>query len=336
LSWLGLDSLFLPKLDWIQVEVTSQCNAACVYCPHTVYREQWASRHLPLATFRQLLPVFAKTRLVYLQGWGEPFLNPHLLEMIALAKQAGCQVGTTTNGMLLDGETVVKLAQSGIDLVAFSLAGVDERNDTLRRGTSLKKVLAAMEELHRAKENLGHSKPAIHIAYMLLRSGMADLAKLPLILRSLGVSQVVISILDFVPQLELEAETVLPAEEREYRELKALFRELEELAEPFGLKVHYQIKEPGEKRLLCPENVQRALFVGSDGSVAPCVFTNLPLAGPVTCAFRGQELPYRRLTFGNLEELSFPAIWRQKAYLNFRRSSFTGKLLSLCQNCLKM
>jgi MoaA/NifB/PqqE/SkfB family radical SAM enzyme len=331
-----LASLLMTRLDWVQVEVTSYCNAACIYCPHSVYQGQWASRHLPLATFRQLLPVFAKTRLVYLQGWGEPFLNPDFFEMIALAKQAGCQVGTTTNGMLLDAEKIIKLVESGLDLVAFSLAGTDKENDSIRQGTSLKKVLAAIEELHQAKEKLGRSKPAIHIAYMLLRSGMADLAKLPLVLQGLGVSQVVVSTLDFVARLELEAETVLTEKAGEYRELKALLRELEELAEPFGLKVHYQIKEPGERRLFCPENVQRALFVGSDGSVAPCVFTNLPLAGPVTYAFKGKELPYRRLTFGNLHELSLPAIWRQPAYAQFRRSFFTGNLVSLCQHCFKL
>ncbi len=336
MGWLELDSLFMPKLDWVQVEVTSYCNAACIYCPHSVYQGQWVNRHLPLATFRQLLPVFAKTRLVYLQGWGEPFLNPDFFEMIALAKQAGCQVGTTTNGMLLDAEKIIKLVESGLDLVAFSLAGTDEENDSIRRGTSFKKILEAIQALRQAKEKLGRSKPAIHIAYMLLRSGMADLAKLPLTLQGLGVSQMVISTLDFVPRKELEAERIMLEQDQEHKELKARLGELEQLADPFGLTVHYQIKEPGERRLLCPENVQRALFVGSDGSVAPCVFTNLPLSGWATYIFKDQERPYRRLIFGNLDDLSFPAIWRQKPYLNFRRSFFTGKLISLCQSCLKM
>ena len=102
MPWRWLNPLLRPRLDWIQVEVTSYCNAACVYCPHTVYQGHWASRHLPLTTFAKLLPALARARLVYLQGWGEPLLHPDFFNMVALAKQAGCRVGTTTNGMLLD------------------------------------------------------------------------------------------------------------------------------------------------------------------------------------------------------------------------------------------
>jgi MoaA/NifB/PqqE/SkfB family radical SAM enzyme len=336
LPFLRLASLLMARLDWIQVEVTSHCNAACLYCPHTVYREQWAGRHMSLATFRQLLPAFAKSSLVYLQGWGEPFLNPDIFDLIALAKQASCQVGTTTNGMLLDADKIIKLVESGLDLVAFSLAGTDEENDASRRGTSLQKVLEVMAGLKQAKEKLGRSKPAIHVAYLLLRSGLANLVKLPLILQGLGVSQVVVSLLNFVPRQDLEAENVRPETAEEYHELKARLDEVTQLAEPFGMRVHYHLKAPGERQLLCPENVQRALFVGADGSIAPCVFTNLPLAAPVTYVFQGQELPYRRLTFGNLQDLSLPAIWRQRPYANFRRAFFTGRPPAPCQACARL
>jgi hypothetical protein len=67
--WPILTNLFTPRFDWIQVEVTTHCQASCTYCPHTVYREHWAGRHLALATFRRLLPVLKRARLVHLQGW---------------------------------------------------------------------------------------------------------------------------------------------------------------------------------------------------------------------------------------------------------------------------
>ena len=52
-TWLG--RIFAPSLDWIQAEVTSACNAACTYCPRTVYRDAWLDRDLPLETFERLL-----------------------------------------------------------------------------------------------------------------------------------------------------------------------------------------------------------------------------------------------------------------------------------------
>ena len=96
--WPGLTNLFYPRLDWIQVEVTTHCQAACWYCPHTVYRDHWDSRHLDPATWRGILPALKRARLVHLQGWGEPLLHPDFFTLVSQAKAVGCQVGTTTNG----------------------------------------------------------------------------------------------------------------------------------------------------------------------------------------------------------------------------------------------
>ncbi len=69
-------NLLAPFLDWIQVEVTSHCNAQCTYCPHAVFGEFWQNRHMPLDLYRKLSRAFRRTSLVYLQGWGEPLLHP--------------------------------------------------------------------------------------------------------------------------------------------------------------------------------------------------------------------------------------------------------------------
>lgn len=335
MSWPDFSWLLMPKLDWVQVEVTSWCNAACVYCPRTVYRNNWANRHMSLETFDKIFPIFSKTKLVFLQGWGEPLLHPEFFHLATLAKKAGCRVGLTTNGMLFDGEKLSRLVGLGIDVVAFSLAGSGPENDRVRCGTRLPQVLAAIRGLNAAKTKRGASRPEINVAYMLLKSGLPDLEQLPGVLQGSGVSQVVISTLDFVAAKELEGETLMPGNDQEYEQLNGRLAGLVERGRVSGLKIHYQLKDPSQRQLLCPEKVQRSLFVAADGRVSPCVFTNLPVKQG-TYASKGRERPYRRLTFGNVKELPIPAIWRQKAYSNFRRSFFTGKLISLCQNCLKM
>jgi MoaA/NifB/PqqE/SkfB family radical SAM enzyme len=282
-----------------------------------------------------MMPSLAKARLVYLQGWGEPFLNPDFFSMVALAKQAGCRVGATTNGMLLDGAKIGQLVDSGLDVLAFSLAGGTRTNDRFRRGAALGRVLETMEALRLAQEKAGRSRPAIHIAYLLLRSGIPDLAELPRLWAGLGVEEVVVSTLDFVPSQELESEAIRPQRGGKYEEVKARLDELAEAGRRGGIKVHYQLKEPGERVLLCPEKVHQALVVGADGQASPCAFLNLPV-GPVTYCAQGQEQPYRRLTFGSLPDHSLAALWRQRAYTNFRNSFFTGKLLRPCQICAKM
>jgi len=159
LPWKWFQNLTKPRWDWIQVEVTTCCNASCWYCPRTVYQDRWPNRHLSLETFKRLLPAFSQTGLVYLQGWGEPLLNTDFFTMTALAKTAGCRVGTTTNGMLLDIPKMEQLVGLGVEVVALSLAGTDEKNDGFRQGTSLDKVLEVLESFRKVKERHGSARP---------------------------------------------------------------------------------------------------------------------------------------------------------------------------------
>lgn len=333
-SWPDFSSFLTPKFSWIQVEVTSFCNASCVYCPRTVYGDAWQSRHLPLSAFQNLLPALARAELTYLQGWGEPFLNPDFFTFLALAKKAGCRVGTTTNGMLLDSKIINLLVESGMDVIAFSLAGLNEINDAARRVTSCSKVLEAIGALNRAKARAGSRRPQINIAYLLLRSGLSDLEKLPRALQGLGLAEVVINTLDFVAAGHLLPEC-LPQSLEEEAELEARLQDLAQEAKGYGTHLSWRLRPPGERALLCPENVQRSLVVSADGEVSPCVFTNLPVSGANYLA-HGVEVPYRRLVFGNINERPLGAIWRQPAYANFRRSFYTGKLAPPCRNCRKL
>ncbi len=163
------------RFDWIQVEVTTFCNAACIYCPRTAYRTVWQNRHLSMETFMRLAPAFRRTGHVHLQGWGEPFMHPRFFEMAAVAKTAGCHVGTTTNAGLFNQEIISKVVESGIDLVAFSLAGTGEENDRIRKGTRMEQVLTAIRALSMEKEKRHVQTPAVHLAYMLFKAGLRSL-----------------------------------------------------------------------------------------------------------------------------------------------------------------
>jgi MoaA/NifB/PqqE/SkfB family radical SAM enzyme len=300
-----------------------------------VYREHWDSRHLAVATLRDLLPILKRARLVHLQGWGEPFLHPDFFTMVSLARQGGCQVGTTTNGMLLTADSLRRVVDLEMAVVAFSLAGVGESNDAVRRGTRFATVLEKIETLNEIKARKGASVPNVHVAYMLLSSGFNDLALLPQALAGLGVSQVVVSTLDFVADPSLAQESLRLAASEEYREAAARLEELADRGRRQGLEIHGQLPPPGARRHSCSENIARALCVAADGAVAPCVFLNLPVEAE-THVTREGERPYRNLRFGMVEEdQSLLRIWRSPDYREFRRIWARGNTPLACRGCLK-
>lgn len=329
--WWDLQTM--SPLDWMQIEVTTRCNASCLYCPRTTYRHSWDNRDISFENFKTLLPVMADTKMVHLQGWGEPFLHPHLFEMIASVKKTGCKVGTTTNGMLLDRDIISRLVQSGMDHVAFSLTGIGEKNDLVRHGTQFSRILQAISDLTAQKRKLRSETPTISVAYLLLRSHLPDIDKLIPDLARTGVQQVVISTLDFVAQKNLWNERLSPENQSQYQELKTLYDKLRQEADQKGIDLYYNLVLPGAEGGSCTENPRRALFVSSDGHVSPCVFANIPATG-LSHVVGGEECGYKKLTFGCIAGEPLPAIWKNRRYDEFRKS-FESRPHPLCRKCPK-
>lgn len=324
-----------PSLDWIQVEVSSHCPADCKYCPRHAYARNWKARHMPVSVFENLVPAFRKARLVYLQGWGEPFTHPDFFDMLRVAKSAGCRVGTTTSGTRIDEAMAARLVEYGIDIMAFSLAGTREVNDSIRGKNQFDAVRRATRFLHQAKNMRQQEKPAIHIAYMLLYSHMDDLNQMLDFFADIREDQVVVSSLSLVTRKEWIKEARLADSEAEWNDLIRRMQMTMEQASQKGVNLHVNLVSPFAPPRPCYENVGRALFVGSDGEVSPCVMTGIPAAKENYCDFNNNAILLPYLTFGNIQMRSLNEIWRQPAYREFRRLHATGRLPAICRQCLK-
>lgn len=338
--WAGraaefLSDFFMPSLDWIQVEVTSFCNAACVYCPRTVYQSAWQAQHMPLELFKRLIPAFRKTNLVYLQGWGEPLLHPHFFEMARIAKDCGCLVGTTTNGMLFTDGTAGQVVGQGLTFVAFSLAGTTDDQDEIRRGTRLKEVLSAIRLLDEHKRRHESALPEIHVAYIWLRSQLDRIKDLPTLLEGTGASHVVVTTLDFVPCHALAGEVLRARNAEEENFLRSVAAKVAEEGERCGLKIAFRLvstrRMPGE----CTENVAGSCFVSSRGLVSPCVFKNIPVREG-GCMGEGDLHPVEGFSYGDLNSRGISRIRAGKVCRNFLNDHASGRFPLSCAGCPKL
>ena len=329
------DRLFRPTLDWVQVEINTDCDSKCVYCPRAVLGEAWPERRMSMETFVSILPLKARydveraPTLVHLQGWGEPFLHPQFFDMVAHAKRGGYRVSTTSNGNLMDAALAERLVAAGFETLAFSLAGVDARNDKIRRGTSIERVMQAVATVDRVKRQRGTDRPAVNIAYMLLRSGLDAIERLPGFFGGAGIDTVVVSTLGLVPSPGLAKEAILPADDDEYRVLEERCDAAAEEAARHGFSLHFQLPRPGPRTGFCRENVSSALVVSAQGLVTPCVLSRFP-AQPDDASYGD---PF---VFGDLATQSMREIWWSRRYLGFRRSFRAGTPPERCGSCIKL
>jgi MoaA/NifB/PqqE/SkfB family radical SAM enzyme len=323
-----------PMLEWMQIEVTSRCNAACVYCPRTVYRNSWLNRDFPPDLFESLLTSMRKVRIVHLQGWGEPFLNPEIFSMIRTARQAGCEVYTTTNGTLLTDKIIEEIINSGLSLISFSLAGFGSNNARIRPGTDSEEVINSVKRLNMKKMELGKKYPKIHLSYILLNSTIQDISLIHEKLSGTGIEDVIISTLDFIPDENLQNEAIRPGSGSNYSYILNELNRAVELCSKAGLKLYYRLPSPDILNPLCTENVLKSAYIGSGGDVFPCAYMALSVS-EVLYMSDGRMVPYNGFSTGSLVETSFPKIWHGNDSRQFRNSFFTGGYFPMCRACPK-
>ena len=196
----------------MQVEVSSVCACRCTYCPHTTKKDVWQSRLMSAETFAALWPLMRQCGRVHLQGWGEPFLHPRFMDFVSVARRAGCAVSTTTCGQHMDESLAAAIVDSGMDVVAFSLAGTDEASNASRQGIPFSRVCEAircLQEVRRKKQGV-HLE--VHLAYLLLPSQLEAVKRLPELMEELDVHCAVVSTMDYIASPELAVEAYSPEE----------------------------------------------------------------------------------------------------------------------------
>lgn len=309
--------------DCLQVEVTSYCSGHCLYCPHTTRRTTWRSRHMSAETFAALHPLVSRARRVHLQGWGEPLRNPLFFSFATAAHRVGCAVSTTTCGLGMDTATAQKLVDGTLDIVAFSLTGVDAQSNAVREGIPFAKVVAGIARLREAKRQAKSALPHIHLAYLMLASQGERVAELPALMHGLGISVTVISTLDYIAAPEWAHEAFCPGDARSGQALTVLRRAAAQAAAD-GRHILYGL--PGKTPLKeCAEGIQSSLYVDAEGTLSPCVYCNPPTT----------EADPDRHVFGDVTHTPPLELWKAPAFRRFREAQASGTPGPLCAACPK-
>ena len=94
---------------------------------------------MDLDLYKSLSRDFSSVEEIDLTGSGEPLMNKNLDQMVRIAKDSGCRVGFSTNGVLLTPDRFDGLLDAGLDWVAFSIdAATSETYQKIRIGASFR------------------------------------------------------------------------------------------------------------------------------------------------------------------------------------------------------
>lgn len=340
-----------PDLDWVQVEITTKCNAECIYCPHIFFKK---TTDMPMGLFSRILTFLKNTRLVYLQGWGEPLLNQDIFEMIRLCKVKGKQVGFTTNGTLLDDQTIRALVELKLDILCVSLAGATSNtHDRIRNGNKFEKIISNLLLLRQIKYMKGTTLPRLHLAYIMLKSNFEEIRNVVSLAKMLDTKQVVASNLTLIINENLYEEALFN-NVVDCGYYHSVLSGIKEKALTEDIIFDYRNPILLNRLQQCRENINYSSVIDVEGNVSPCVFTMPSLYKNMECGnnkipvhyFKNETWPVYGINFGNITCESFTEIWENKEYSNFRKIfniSKRGikhlssiKIPDCCKSCYKI
>jgi len=125
-----------------RVQTTTACNARCRICARSSFQLPAAMMADEVWTVVLERLLEAGVRSVDLQWFGEPFLDPKLLDRMCELKRHGLEVYTFTNGSLLSPATAVRLIEAQVDHLNISIDGFSrEVYEDIRRGLVYEEVL---------------------------------------------------------------------------------------------------------------------------------------------------------------------------------------------------
>jgi radical SAM protein with 4Fe4S-binding SPASM domain len=160
------DALDISKKRLLAVffETTDFCNARCIMCGAKQMRRK--RQTMPMNIYQMAVEQFAQANghSTMLSAFGEPLLDPHVIERVAFARKFPTikNIGFSTNGSLLTAKEYRALAEAGLTSLSISVDGFSkETYERVRVGLSFETLGENISEMLTAHKAMGRP---IHIS----------------------------------------------------------------------------------------------------------------------------------------------------------------------------
>ena len=313
------DKMFEPKLFkkrlWrlFQVESAIACNLKCVMCPWRGMAEEAENRGIMTpAVWEAIRPYLDRVQSIDFTGGGEPLLQPKLVEWIEDAKNAGCETGFLSNGLLLTEEKLKKILDAGINWICISMDGATaEMYNKIRVGSDFERVCQNVANIARLRTG---NIPKTMINFVLMDMNVHQMEEIVRLADRLGVDQVNFKQCDVIRGQAGKGFGLFASKEtREIRRLQKSLNKARRLAKKLDVRTTAFAFTP-QQLPVCEQDPRDSLFIRYDGTVAPCI--NLALGGPTT--FLGEEVTMPSVHYGRLPGDDLMDLWETQSCQLYR------------------
>ncbi len=176
----------IAKPQWIYVSLSHKCTYACQMCGVVkILNGHELHPDLVKKAFDEIA-LWKWPSIITLTG-GEPFLRKDIFRLIDYSVSKGLKIEAVSNGYLINEDLASKIISSGLQNIAISLDGAEEKtHDRIRQKGAFKKAINAITNLVRAKKEIGGG-PQISVWTTIMKENINELFDIVTLARDLGV-----------------------------------------------------------------------------------------------------------------------------------------------------
>lgn len=289
--------------DVVRIESAGLCNFRCMHCPTGI--DSNSRRALTLEMFAAIVKQFEKEhfipRVVVLYHGGEPLLNKHLPEFIAILKKIGVsKTVITTNGSLLNKKLAEKLILAGLDELKVTFDGQSaEENNKIRKNGDFFRDADNIKEMCKIRKALNRANPAISVGNV----RFCDKKTLALLNKNS---------LDFLNDMPAYITEFFKEEKEQIR-----FFSYPAMQWPgYNSNSNFEVLHFPTRDIDYCESLFETISILSNGNIVPCCYD-----------LKGEAV------FGNVFKTGIFTIWKSKEYKEFRINFRNRKYPSFCLKC---
>jgi len=168
----------------VELNLTNTCNFSCIHCSKDSKPKDKIDLENELSTdeYKKIIDECVQIGVLklLLMG-GEPLYYQDFLELVKYAKEKGIRnLGTSTNGWLVDDDTAKELSKHFSDIQVSIHGASSSTHDSIvgRKG--------AWEQAQRAIRSLKKYNMKVNVSFTVMRENIDDISKMPSLVKECG------------------------------------------------------------------------------------------------------------------------------------------------------
>jgi MoaA/NifB/PqqE/SkfB family radical SAM enzyme len=240
-------------------------------------------------------------------------LQPKLAEWITNAKDAGCETGILTNGLLLNQKKAKELIDAGLDWICVSMDGATaDIYESVRIGSNFNKVYGSLKHISEIRKG---KTPKLMINFVLMPINFHQVEDMIRLAADVGVDQVNLKQCDVIRGDHGKGLGLFAKQEtKDIRRLQKNLSKAQRLAKKLNIETTAFPFTP-EELPVCDQDPTNSMFIRFNGTAAPCI--NLAIGGPST--FLGNDVIMPHVHYGSLPESNLEELWETESCKFYRQ-----------------